>query len=284
MIRKFLFLIVMLLSTSAQVVYTNTDVEICKTKFNLAFEKDLFERPINEVIIEIGKSFLGLGYEAHTLEKGVDEKLVVHLTGLDCYTFLEASLVFARCIKLGDTTFACFQKELENIRYRNGKLDEYPSRLHYFSDWIFEMNNRGIAKDITKEIGGIPYQNNVNFMSTHPDLYMQLKGNLGFIEEIEKIEKEISARDYFNIPEDQVRLIEDNIESGDILGITTNIKGLDISHTGIAIRMDDGRIHLLHAPNVGKQIEISEKPLAEYIQSIKQQTGIMVVRPLEIRE
>ncbi|MCZ7601844.1 MAG: DUF1460 domain-containing protein [Melioribacteraceae bacterium] len=284
MIRKFLFLILIVLSTSAQAVFTNNDIEICKTKFNLAFEKDLFEKPINEVIIEIGKSFLGLDYEAHTLEKGVDEKLVVHLSGLDCYTFLEASLVFARCIKLGDTTFGCFQKELENIRYRNGKLDEYPSRLHYFSDWIFDMNKRGIAKDITQDIGGIPYQNNVNFMSTHPDSYMQLNANPAFTEEIEKIEKEISARDYFYIPEDKIKLIEENIESGDILGITTNIKGLDISHTGIAIRLDDGRIHLLHAPNVGKQIEISEKPLAEYIQSIKQQTGIMVVRPLEIRK
>lgn len=279
MIRWIIFLLVCASISIAQPIFTNDDVEICNSKFQLALEKELHNKLINEIIIDIGKSFIGLDYEANTLEKGDEEKLIVHLTSLDCYTFLESCLVFARCIQKEDTSFRCYQNELENIRYRNGKLEDYPSRLHYFSDWIYDMDKRGIAKDITKEIGGIPYENNVNFMSTHPDAYMQLKDNPDFIEEIKNIEQEISSRIYYYIPQDKIKLIEDSLQSGDILGITTNIKGLDISHTGIALRLDSGRIHLLHAPNVGKKIEISEKPLAEYIQSIKQQTGVIIVRP-----
>lgn len=265
-------------SIYSQTIYTQSDVEICNSKFQLAIDKNLSAKPINEVIIEIAKNFIGTEYAAGSLEKGEKEQLVVYLTGLDCYTFLESAIVFARSIKNGKTTFEDYQKELENIRYRSGKLKEYPSRLHYFSDWIFEMNKRGIGKDFTKELGGIPYNKKINFMSTHVDAYKQLKNNPQFVKEITAIEKEISARNYFYIPEDDIEKIEDKIESGDILGITTNIEGLDISHTGIAIRMDDGRIHLLHAPNVGYKVQISEKPLADYLKANKKQTGVMALR------
>lgn len=280
MIRWIIFLLVSASIVIAQPIFTNDDVEICNSKFQLALEKELHNKLINEIIIDIGKSFIGLDYEANTLEKGDEEKLIVHLTSLDCYTFLESCLVFARCIQKEDTSFRCYQNELENIRYRNGKLEDYPSRLHYFSDWIYDMNKRGIAEDITKKIGGEPYDNFVNFMSTHPNSYKRLKHNPDFIDAIKATEKEISSREYFFIPQSKIKSVEKKIQSGDIIGITTNIEGLDISHTGIAIRMNDERIHLLHAPNVGKKIEISEKPLAEYIQSKKNQNGIMVARVL----
>ena len=118
-------------------------------------------------------------------------------------------------------------------------------------------------------------------MSTHTSSYKQLKTNPTFVKEIKEIENVINARDYYYIPQESIQQIESKIQNGDILGITTNITGLDISHTGIAYRTDDGRIHLMHAPNVGYKVQISEKPLAEYIKGNKKQTGIMVLRPLD---
>ncbi len=278
--NNFLFSFLFLLSIEclAQTVYTQKDVDVCNSKFNLAVEQKLSSLPINQVIIEIGKSFLGTDYVANTLEVGQEEKLVINLTGLDCYIFLETSLVFSRCIKKGKTTFEDYQKELTNVRYRDGKLNEYPSRLHYFSDWIYDMNKRGIGKDITKEIGGKRYVKKINFMSTHIDSYKQLKENQKFVKEISNIERQISTRKYYYIPQEEIASIEDKIQSGDIIGITTNVEGLDIAHTGIAIRMDDGRIHFLHAPIVGKKVQITETPLADYIAGNKKQTGIMVLR------
>lgn len=278
--RKILLLFLFLISSIqfAQPVYTQHDVEICNSKFQLAADKNMANLPVNEILTEIAKSFIGTDYAAGTLEKGEKEQLVVNLAGLDCYTFLESSLVIALCIKSGNTTFEDYLKELENIRYRNGKLKEYPSRLHYFSDWIFDMNKRKIGKDITKEIGGVPYNKKINFMSTHVEAYKQLKNNPGFVSEMANTEREISARKYYHIPQEDIVLLEKNIQSGDIIGITTNMEGLDIAHTGIAVRMDDGRIHLLHAPNVGYKVQITEKPLANYIKGNKKQTGIMVLR------
>lgn len=279
--KYFLLLLFLASNVFSQAIYTQADVDVCKSKFELAVERNLSKLPINEVIIAIAKSFIGTDYAPNTLEKGEKENLVIHLTGLDCYTFLESSLVLARCIKEGKTSFQDYENELMKIRYRNGKIDEYPSRLHYFSDWLYDMNKRGIGKSITKEIGGLPYKKKIDFMSTHVSSYKQLKDNPKFVDEIAAIEKQISSRKYYYIPQNKIADIENKIESGDIIGITTNVDGLDIAHTGIAIRMDDGRIHLLHAPNVGYKVQITEKPLADYIKGNKKQTGIMVLKPIE---
>jgi hypothetical protein len=262
-------------------VFSEKDVEICNSKFTLAVDKSLNQKPINEVVAEIGKSFLNTEYVAHTLEKEGDEQLVINLTGLDCTTFLETSLTFARCIKKGKTSFEDYQNELAFIRYRDGKLDQYPSRLHYFSDWIYNNQQKGIVKDITEEIGGKPIKFKVNFMSENPKFYKQLQDNPAFIPIIKKQEEEINSRQYYYIPENDIEKVESKIQSGDIITLTTSDKGLDIGHVGIALKMDDGRIHFLHAPLVGSKVQITATPLSDYAKKIKKHTGIIVLRVLE---
>jgi len=276
-------LIVVLLAsvfTLAQIA-TDEDKQICTSKFELAVTDSLSIKPIGDVITAIGKSFLGLNYEAFTLEKGEKETLVVHLTGLDCTTFLENCVVFSRCIKEGKTSFANYTKELEYVRYRDGKLGEYPSRLHYFSDWIFNNTKKKIIEDVTKSIGGEPIQFKVGYMTKHPEAYRQLKENAKFVAVVAKQEKEINARTYTFIPKDKVDAIESKIQNGDLIAITTNLEGLDIGHVGVAIKMDDGRIHFMHAPLVGSKVQISELPLGGYLAKVKKHTGIIVLRPEE---
>ena len=262
-------------------VYSEKDVEVCNSKFSLAVDKNLSDKPIGDVIAEIGKSFIGTDYEAFGIEKEGKEQIVIDLTGLDCTTFLENALVFARLVKEGKNTFNDYLGELTFLRYRDGVIDKYPSRLHYFSDWIYDNEKKGIVKDITKEIGGEPIKFDINFMSTHPESYMHLKENPEFIPIIKNRENEISTRTYYYIPEDKISSVEDKIHNGDLLAFTTSVKGLDIGHTGIAVREKDGRIHLLHAPNVGYKVQISENPLAEYVKSIKRHTGVIVLRAVE---
>jgi len=265
-------------------VYSEKDVDICNSTFQLAVDENLQSRPINDVIIEVGKSFIGTDYVSHTLEVDGDERLVINLTGLDCNTFLEYALVFSRNIKQGKTTFDDYKNELTLIRYRGGKIDQYPSRLHYFTDWIYDNEKKGIVKDITEEIGGDKMDLNLSFMSDHPQYYKHLKENPDFIPVIKQQEKEISKRKYYFIPQEKIAEIENEIEDGDLLAFTSTVRGLDVNHVGIAVRLDDGRIHVLHAPNVGYQVEITKLPLAEYVMKIEKDSGIMVVRALEPTE
>ena len=262
-------------------VFSEKDVEICNSKFDLAVDEKLAEKPIGDVIAEIGKSFIGTDYLAHGLESDGDEQLVINLTGLDCTTFLENSLILARCIKKGKTTFEDYEKELQFVRYRDGKIDQYPSRLHYFSDWIYDNMKKGVVEDITKEIGGVKIKFKVDFMSTHPDSYKQLKENPDFLPIIKKQEKEINCREYYYIPKEELSSKEEFIHNADLIAITTNVEGLDIGHTGIAVKMDDGRIHLLHAPNENTKVQISNEPLADYLMKYKRHSGVIVLRALE---
>ncbi|RJP70148.1 MAG: DUF1460 domain-containing protein [Ignavibacteriales bacterium] len=261
-------------------LFCSKDSQIFGEKISLAKKNNLHTKNINEIIESIGKSFIGTNYVANTLENSDTEKPIFCLDALDCYTFVEATLSLSRIIKNNKSSIDDYIAEIENIRYRDGQINGYPSRLHYFSDWIYEMNKRGICEDITKKIGGMIYSNNVDYMSTHPNSYKHLKSNPENVKALAETEKVISQRRYYYIPQERIALLENKIESGDIIGITTNVDGLDIAHTGLAIKMNSGRIHFLHAPNVGFKVEITKKPLSEYVKGNKKQTGIMVVRPI----
>lgn len=279
--KKLILLIAFIFFPAQAQLYTPADVDICKSKFDLSIDKNLSSLPINEVVAEIGKSFLDIPYEAFAIERDGEEQVVIHLERLDCTTFLENSLVFARCIKKGKTSFEDYINELTFIRYRDGVIDRYPSRLHYFSDWIFNNNARGIVKDITKEIGGEDIKFNVGFMSANPDKYKHLREQPEFIPTIKKQEEAINSRTYSYIPKERVAEIENTIQSGDLIACTTNLKGLDIGHVGIAVKMEDGRIHFMHAPLVGSVVQISKSPLPEYLAAVKKHTGIIVLRVQE---
>ncbi len=230
-----------------------------------------------ELMIKVGSYFLGAPYVAHTLET-VPEQLVINLREFDCTTFAENVLALSRTIKSKNPSFDQFAKELQFIRYHNGKIDGYPSRIHYFSDWIFENNIKKLVKDVSKEIAETRYPLKVNFMSTHPGSYRQLSDST-LIPVIANQEKEISSRKMYFIPEEMIAEKEHLLKDGDIAGITTNVKGLDISHV-VILQRKDGRIHLLHASTSANKVILSEETLEDYLKNSKSATGIMVARPL----
>lgn len=266
----------------AAVLQEQDDAVLCRSKFEIALSKKLAERPIGDVVVEIGKTFLGTPYLANALEVPGEERLVVNMRGLDCVSFYENALTLARCVKLGKTTFEDYKAQLQLIRYRDGKIDGYPSRLHYTSDYFFDNERRGTWKEMSQELGGEVFVNTVSYMSTHPESYRQLKADAKLVPVIAAQEQAVNARTRYYIPKDRVKEIEDRLQNGDILGTTTNFPGLDTSHTGIVVK-ENGVTKFMHAPLAGKKVLISEKRLSEYLAANKGQTGIMVVRPLEPR-
>lgn len=258
-----------------------SDEQICSQKFNFAVSQSLAKRPINEVIVEIGKTFIGTDYLAHSLEDDGPEKLVVNLRALDCVTFYENCVTLARCVKLGKTTFADYMAQLQFLRYRDGKIDGYPSRLHYTTDYWFNGEQKGILKVVTKEIFGeknvklIPKP--ISFMSTHRDSYKHLATNDANLAKIKAQEDAINARQDYFMPKGNLHMFQDKVGHGDLIGITTNIGGMDIAHTGVAVKIDD-KLHFMHAPIVGKKVQITEVPLHEYLAKNGKQTGIIVAR------
>jgi hypothetical protein len=281
--KLFLFVSLLYFYQTVQLcqVFSGRDIEIYRAKFKLAESANLKSKPIGDIIGKIGESFIGTDYKAHTLETDGVEKLVVNLTGLDCTTFLENVLSFACLIKKDSTTIDNYYKELTYIRYRNGIINSYTSRLHYFSDWIFDNVEKKVIQDITKDLGGVPVKFQINFMSSHPSLYKHLKENPSFISIIQTQENSINNRTYFYIPKDKVKSVEGKLRNGDLIAFTTSVKGLDVSHVGIIVKGIDGTMHLLHAPQPNTKVQITKDQLSDYILNLNKDTGIIVLRALE---
>jgi len=105
--------------------------------------------PIGERVAAIGRAQTGTRYKSFTLE--IDDRIEapsVNLTGLDCWTFFETSLAFARMLDepRENWTPQTMLKYIEADRYRGGNCDgTYLSRLHYLEDWLHDNNRRGLV-------------------------------------------------------------------------------------------------------------------------------------------
>ena len=143
---------------------------------------------------------------------------------------------------------------------------------------LIDNRHKKVISDITNSIGGDLYDVELNFMSTHPEFYLHLKNNPEFIKIIEDQEKEISAREYFYIPKNRIKGLENKLESGNLIALTSNVKGLDVGHVGIALKKDDGRIYFMHSPNKGMKVQVTDKTLHDYLSGLNNFSGIIVLR------
>lgn len=245
--------------------------------------------PMGELMTAVGRSLVGTPYEPRTLEVEGPERLVVNLRALDCVTFVESVFAISVLVKTGAIgrmddrggVEGEFERAVRAVRYRNNEIDGYPSRLHYFSEWIGDGEAKALMVDMTAQLGGVPDEDAIDFMSTHPEAYRQL-ADPAVLEEIVEIERRLAERVRYMIPEDEIAAAASGIQNGDIIAVTSTVDGLDIAHTGLAIWVD-GALHLMHAPLVGDSVQISERTLAERIVSIDGQDGIMVARLMEPR-
>jgi len=266
----------LLSATAQQITCSPADKKAFENKI---IEVDgLLEDDFGKTMVAVGKTFIGIPYVAKTLEIGKTESLVVNLHGLDCTTYVENVLAFSLLLRDEKSDFDSFVEQLETIRYKDGKLDGYGSRLHYFTEWIRNNEQKGLLIDLTTQVGGVEIKKDINFMGTHRELYPFLKEDQNF-KKILATEKELAKETFCYLPQDQIVANEHLIQTGDIIALATAISGLDLTHTGIATREKDGRIHLLHASTGSMEVEVSKLPLADYLKGIKKNIGILVARP-----
>jgi hypothetical protein len=231
-----------------------------------------------DLIVEIGRLFINRPFKAGTLEGSEKEKLIINVSAFDCTTFVETVLALARCAAAGKMSPDTFRKHLKLIRYRQGKIDGYSSRLHYFTDWLRDNEQKALITDLTRTFGGKAQRKKINFMTAHKELYPALE-NKKQLARMTTLEHNLSRRTFHIIEKDKISARREKIENGDILALTTHESGLDIAHVGFAVRQ--GRnVHLLHASQQEGKVVTSKKTLIAYLKSNKRFAGIIVARPL----
>lgn len=243
--------------------------------------------PIGERTAAVGQAMVGTPYRSYTLE--VDnhvESPSVNFKGLDCWTFFETALAFARMMDEPETqwTPATLLRYIELDRYRGGECTgQYLSRLHYLEDWLYDNNRRGLVQDLTRSLGGISVPHSAREMTNGWRHYRYLVHNRALLRPLAQMEARVSSRPLYEVPKSRVPSIEPRLRSGDIIGIISRDGGSmrATSHVGLALRGSDGALHFMHASaphNYGRVVV--DTRLSAYLYRYGSDTGILVARPL----
>ena len=243
-------------------------------------------RPLGERMVLVGKALLGTPYRSFTLE--IDDHIEapsVDFLGMDCWTFYEIALGFSRMLELKSSGYTSgdLLAMIEMDRYRGGHCNGlYTSRLHFLEDWIYDNERRGLVKNLTVSLGGVPMRGRyLNEMSRYWRSSRYLRHNPSLVPAIRNMEETVASRTVYHIPRERVAAIEPKIRSGDIICITGRGPEGFTEHVGIAYRDGVGVVHFMHASKDERQVMI-DIALHQYVYRYHKFAGIMVVRPVDV--
>jgi hypothetical protein len=243
--------------------------------------------PIGERTAAVGQALVGTRYKHFTLE--IDNRIEspsVNFQGMDCWTFFEIAVSFARMLNEPESNWTP-QRLLHYIemdRYRAGECTgDYLSRLHYLEDWLYDNDRRGLVEDLTRDLGGRSVPHSAREMSSGWRHYRYLAANRSLLGPLARMEANVSSRPLYEIPKSKVAGIESKLRSGDIIGIISRDRGglYSTAHVGLALRTSDGVLHFMHASspsNYGRVVVDSQ--LSKYLYRYRSDSGILVARPL----
>jgi Protein of unknown function (DUF1460) len=243
--------------------------------------------PIGERTAAVGQALVGTRYKHFTLE--IDNRIEspsVNFQGMDCWTFFEIALSFARMLNEPESNWTPERllHYIELDRYRGGECTgEYLSRLHYLEDWLYDNDRRGLVEDLTRDLGGRSVPHSAREMTAGWRHYRYLAANRSLLGPLARMEAKVSSRPLYEIPKERVAGIESKLRSGDIIGIISRDgrRLRSTAHVGLALRTNDGVLHFMHASsprNYGRVVVDSE--LSKYLYRYRSDSGILVARPL----
>ncbi len=241
--------------------------------------------PIGERTAAVGRSLAGTPYRSFTLE--IDDHVEspsVNLEGMDCWTFFEDSLAFARMLgePREEWTPQTMLRFIELDRYRGGTCEGYLSRLHYLEDWLYDNDRRGLIADVTRSLGAARGPHDAREMTVNWRGYRYMRNNPWLRPGIRAMEERVAEMPLYYIPKSRVPSIESSLRTGDIICIATHDgRFIGTSHVGLAYRTSDGVVHFLHASapyNFGRVV--LDSSIASYLYRYRSDAGIIVGRPL----
>lgn len=264
-------------ATTAQMrFHCDSDTTVINQLLMKGYESNITDA--NALVEFYARQLLGTPYVAHTLE-GDEEMLTINIHELDCLTFIETLYALTRATLQKRYSWRDFAANIENVRYRGGKMGDYSSRIHYMSEWIIDNHMRGNLQEITPDLPHADYMiKNIDYMTKHPDQYRQLKNDSVMVEKIRRYELRNHRYPYLKRSWLNDKGVKAALRSGDFISLVTKMDGLDVSHNGIIIVDEKGDPYLLDASMSGGKVMLEAKPLFKYLERSKSNIGIRVYR------
>jgi hypothetical protein len=244
--------------------------------------------PLGARTIRAARAMVGTPYVNYTLE--VHDRIespVVNLGAMDCWTYYENALAFARMLRYKPAPYTpqdmLHMVELE--RYRDGRCTgSYLSRMHHLEEVFYDNERRGLAKNITPRIpGAVRLRREIREMTVQWKSYRYLRNSPSLLPEMGRIEARVSKLPVYHIPKKGVRAIEGYLQDGDVVAITTNWKYGYTSHVGLIVKLK-GRAYFTHATSDRDKgrMTIIDRPITDYLNGSSKHAGIAVLRPNDL--
>lgn len=221
--------------------------------------QELKNRPAlsnSERIAFISEKFLGTPYQSHRLQGSEEtpEKLVVDFRGLDCFTYLDYVAALYASHSQDE-----FFKNIVKTRYVNSEV-KFDKRKHFFTDWA---NSRPhTAEDITASLS--PHA------MTQPKHLNKKSHDRQYIKGVPIVERPVTY-----IPRSAINSqLVTTLRSGDLIGMYTQLGGLDVTHVGFFIMTSQGPV-FRHASSSKEAQSVVDSPFISYLSKYP---GIVVLR------
>ena len=245
--------------------------------------------PLGERTVKVGLALTGTPYMGYTLE--IDNRVEApsaNLHGLDCWTFYEISLGFARMLHAKPAPYepADLLRMIELERYRHGRCTgEYLSRIHFLEELFDDNEKRGLLTNITRQLPGAERMDHrdIREMTVMWRHYRYLRSNPSLLPGMARIQERVSDLPVYHVPKNLVPGVERYLRDGDIIAITSRDTGGYTSHVGLAYRDPNGTLRFLHASSRYRQV-ILDARLSAYLADKHDDAGIVVARPNDVAE
>jgi len=261
-----------------------------------------------ERIEKTSERLLGKPYELGGLGEGpgalYDQDPLYRFDSFDCTTFVETVIALSRA-----DDFPGFEREMNRVRYVNGKIG-FTTRNHFTSlDWIPNNATTGILRDVTVEVAGEKNWMDAVARIDPGSWYKMMKEsdlNVRALDKATLDERLLQLRNeaknfeahtvhlpYIPVPMvlgPSGKEILDRIPDGAMINIVrpgwdlTEVAGtqLNISHQGLAIRVD-GILNFRHASSAGSKM-VTQQPLDEYLSRFRDHATIKGINVLQVLE
>ena len=242
--------------------------------------------PIGARTIRAARAMVGTPYVNYTLE--VDDRIespVVNFGAMDCWTYYENALGFARMLryKPGPYTPQDMLHMVELERYRDGRCTGgYLSRMHHLEEVFADNQRRGLGTIATPSLGGVPIRRKVRYMQVPGSDNRYLRNNPAMLSDFARIEASLSQLPITYIPKSRVAAVESQLQDGDVIAIVSDWHSSYTSHVGLAVR--DGKncrfMHATSSRSKGRCCVVDGR-ISEYLREKSSNYGITVFRPGE---
>ncbi len=243
--------------------------------------------PIGDRTARVGAALVCTPYRGFTLE--IDDRIEApsaNLEGVDCWTFFEISLGFARMLRAKDGPYTPTDllAMIELDRYRHGHCTgEYLSRIHFLEELFQDNERRGLLTNITPRLPGAERMEHrdIHEMTIMWKHYRYLRNNPALLPGMAEVQERVSNLPVYHIPKYRVAAVEPYLRNGDIIAVTSRDTAGYTSHVGLAYRDGAGTLRFMHASSNYRRVVVDER-LSAYLADKSDDAGIIVARPEDV--